>query len=88
MTFVQFVHGTEGLLIENPVFWGRFGLENTISSNEKNGVKKRKIVLTNRKNSARIRKRSSGRRIITKQKEKCKNLKKVLDKCFVLCYYV
>ena len=49
MTFVQFVHGTEGLLIENPVFWGRFGLENTISSNEKIGVKKRKIVLTNRK---------------------------------------
>lgn len=88
MTFVQFVHTTEKPSVENPVFWGHFGLENTISRTEKIGVKKRKIVLTNRKNSARIRKRSKGRNIITKRKEKCKNLKKVLDKHLSLCYYV
>ena len=58
MTFVQNVHDFRTVRGIDTVFWGGFGKKNTIYGLGKNGVKKRKIVLTNTENFARIRKRS------------------------------
>lgn len=76
MTFVQFVHGVVTLSEADPVFWGCFVWKNTISRAKKIGVKKRKSVLTNRRNFARIRKRSCGAQYHNEAKRKMQKLEK------------